>query len=125
MNPPSADTSTTTAKLAVELWKLLRAFERTVQLLPTEHQARSQAQLRFSAGRLDSLLTESGLVLAVFDGQPFEPNLPLSAVNGDEFASVDGLVVQQTIEPAVVSDGRVLVMGKVIIGKGGTDVSRD
>jgi hypothetical protein len=115
----------TMARLAVELWKLLRAFERAVPLLPNEHQARSQAQLRFSAGRLESFLAESGLVLAVFDGRPFEPNLPLSAVNGDEYAGVDGLVVQQTIEPAIVCDGRVLLMGKVIIGKGGTDVSRD
>lgn len=125
MSATSTLAQMTTAQFAVELWKLLRAFERAVQLLPTEHQARSQAQLRFSAGRLESLLNESGFVLGIFDGQSFEPNLPVSALNGDEFAGSDALTVQQTIEPAIVCDGRVVVMGKVIIGKGGKDVSRD
>jgi hypothetical protein len=62
----------TLAHLVVEYWKLLRAFERAIDRLPHEHVAKTAAQLRFSAGRLESLFKEGGLNLVTFDGQKFE-----------------------------------------------------
>ncbi len=115
------------ASLAVEFWKLLRSHERTLDHVPHEHLAKTQAQLRFSAGKLESLLKDAGLVLVVFRG-PFAANLPATAVNGDDFDGVDGtLFVERTVEPAVIEqDGiKVLRMGKVWLTKGNGDVSRD
>jgi hypothetical protein len=109
------NTSQTTAKLAVEYWKLLRAFERALERLPSEHAPRTAAQLRYSAGRLDSLLAEGGLNLVTFEGRPFEPNLPVTALNAEDFAGIVDLVVESTVEPAVVADMKVLLWGKVIV----------
>ncbi len=107
------------AKLVVEFWKLVRAYERSIPLLPPDHQTRAQAQLRFSANQLKSLLDEVQIVLVTFEGKTFEPNLPMSAVNADDFEDDDNLVVAQSIEPAIVQDGKVLLMGKVVLAKGG------
>jgi hypothetical protein len=108
-----------TAKMAVEYWKLLRAFDRAIERLPEEHRSKTAAQAKFSAGRLDALLRESGLNLATFEGKPFEANLPVAAVNIDDFESDDGLMVESTVEPAIVdADMQVLAMGKVILKKG-------
>lgn len=118
----------TLAHLAVEYWKLLRAFERTIDRLPHEHVSKTRAQLRYSAGRLDSLLGEGGLKLVTFDGQKFEPNIPARALNVEDFTEGDNLVIESTVEPAVVENMTVLFLGKVVIKRiedGGCDVSRD
>jgi hypothetical protein len=53
--------------------------------------------------------------LQAFDGLDFEVNLPASAVNGDEFHGKEAPIVERTLEPAVISDMRVLLMGKVLL----------
>jgi hypothetical protein len=122
------DNNMTLAHLAVEYWKLLKAFERTIGRLPQEHVARSTAQLRFSAGKLDSLLKDGGLNLVTFEGQKFEPNIPATALNVDDFADGEILTIETTVEPAVVENMNVLLLGKVVLKKfedGGCDVSRN
>jgi hypothetical protein len=118
--------SKTLAHLAVEYWKLLRALERTIDRLPHEHVAKTAAQLRFSAGKLDFLLKEGGLNLVTFDGQRFEPNIPATALNVDDFTDGGFLIIETTVEPAVVENMTVLLLGKVVLKKiedGRCDVS--
>ena len=88
--------SKTLAHLAVEYWKLLKAFERTIGRLPHEHVAKTTAQLRFSTGRLDALLKEADLNLVTFDGQKFEPNIPATALNVDDFTDGNILTIETT-----------------------------
>jgi hypothetical protein len=110
------DTRDTAARLAVELWKILRAFDSALTYIPPDRQPRLAAQLRFTRGRLDSLLAEAGLTLRSFEGQAYSPSLPATAVNADEVDGAAALLVTQTIEPSIVADGQVLLTGKVIIG---------
>lgn len=105
------------ALLAIEYWKLLRAFERAITRLPQEHVAKSAAQLRFSANRLDALLQEGGLNLVTFDGQAYEPNMAATALNADDFSGEERLVVDSTVEPALIEDMTVIVFGKVLLKK--------
>lgn len=107
----------TLAHLAVEYWKLLKAFERTIGRLPPEHVTKTTAQLRFSTGKLDSLLKEGGLNLVSFDGQIFEPSVPATALNAEDFADGDALTIEATVEPAVVENMNVLLLGKVVLRK--------
>ena len=116
----------TLAHLVVEYWKLLRAFERAIDRLPHEHVAKTTAQLRFSAGRLDSLLKEGGLNLVTFDGQKFEPNIPATALNAEDFTHGELLAIERTVEPAVIENMTVLLLGRVVLKRiedGGCDVS--
>lgn len=107
------------ANLAIELWKLIRSFEQALQMLPLDKQQKVKAQVRFSYNRLLSLLDDADLRMVSFDGKPFEPNLPVTAVNADDFDGVtENLVVKQTIEPAVVKETKVLVFGKVTLARG-------
>ena len=122
------DNNMTLARLAVEYWKLLRAFERTIGRLPHEHVAKTTAQLRYSVGKLDSVLEEGGLNLVTFEGQEFEPSIPATALNVSDFANSEILTIETTIEPAVVENMNVLLLGKVVLKKiedGGDDVSRN
>src|SRR5262245_20782782 len=100
------------AHLAVEYWKLLRAFERTPDQVAEEHKSKAAAQAKFSAGALDAILREAGLKLATFDGHAFVPNLPVAAINGSDFEGTADLVIETTVEPAIIEDMQVLAMVK-------------
>ena len=113
------------ARLAVDYWKLLRAFERLVADVSPEQAAKVEAQWRFSSSRLHAVLNEQGLVAASFDGQPYEPNLPVTAINTVEVAGQERLVIEQTIEPAIIDNTKVLLMGKVVLKRENGHVSRD
>ena len=45
----------------------------------------------------------------------FEVNLPASPINGDDFPNNVKAVVERTLEPAVISNMRVVSMGKVFL----------
>lgn len=106
-------------RMAIEYWKLNRALDKAVERLPDEHKSKTLAQSKFSSGRLDAFMKESGLNIVTFDGQRFEANLPATAINGDDFEGSDILVVEATIEPAIVDSAmKVVSMGKVILIKG-------
>jgi hypothetical protein len=114
------------ARMAVDYWKLLRAFDRAAARLPPEHRSKALAQLHYSAERLASHLRDAGLSLVTFEGQSFTANMPAAAINADDFAAEADLVVCDTIEPTVVQGVQVVLMGKVILAKEGEErVSRN
>ena len=87
--------------------------------MPDGTRERIASQARYAANRLDVLLGEQSMSLQAFEGLDFEVNLPASAVNADEFQGTEPSVVQRTLEPAVIADMRVLLMGKVILARKG------
>lgn len=105
--------------LAVEMWRVLRSFGRAVEHMPWVQQERVRAQLRYSERRLNAVLADRTLELVEFEGQEYEPNLPVTAVNGEDYRGAERLGVAQTLEPAVLSRGRVLRVGRVILERRG------
>ena len=103
------------ARLAVEYWKLLRSFEKAVDFAPLDARTRLSAQARYAASRLEALLQDANMKIVSFDGAEFEVNLSAIAINGEDLSGQDNLVVEQTIEPAIVFDMTVLLMGKVLL----------
>ena len=108
-------TETTLASLAVEYWKLLRVVERALEVVPEIAKERIASQVRYARSRLDALMLEQNMSLQTFDGMPFEVNLPASAINADEFQEANNSIVERTLEPAVLSNMRILLTGKVFL----------
>lgn len=101
--------------MIVEHWKLMRLVKR-VLLNPTlREQSKIASQLRYSENQFASITRKYGLKVVSFDGKSYEPNLPVIVVNEDEFRNNDGLMVDRTLEPAVVGADGVLSMAKVIV----------
>jgi hypothetical protein len=103
------------AHFAVEYWKLLRGFQRSIEFAPADAKPRLAAQARYAEGRLEALLKSAELNLVTFDGCPFEVNLPAVAVNGEDVAGTGDSVVELTIEPAIVDGTIVVLTGKVLL----------
>lgn len=105
----------TGAELAVDYWKLLKVCERLMVGLPEDRRKRVEAQLRFSASRLDTHLKALSVELHTFEGMPFGPELPAVAINADEFDSAENLLVESAIEPAVIIHDRVFQNARVML----------
>lgn len=115
MTKSSTDTSCTLVKLAVEYWRLLRAYDRIRADVGAEAGSRFAAQSRFALMKLDALLNEAGFRLAIFDGQPFYAGLPVRALNAEDFVEEDGLIIAYTNEPTILVEGRVVALGTVTL----------
>ena len=107
----------TAASLGVEFWKLIRSYERASVQLDQSQQQKAQAQIRYSGSRLSALMNDFEIELVAYDGRPFDANLPVSAVNDDEFPDTGGLVIDSTIEPTAIHKGSIVLPGKVTIKK--------
>jgi hypothetical protein len=104
-------------KLTTEYWRLLKLTERTVADVQNEKTASVAAQLRYSMSRLTTICAEGGLRLISYDREPYVPNLPVTVANSDETDSSGELIVERTVEPTIIADGQVVVMGKVFLKK--------
>jgi hypothetical protein len=109
------------ARLAVEYWKLLRSFERAIDLTSQDARVRLSAQARYAAGRLEALLSDAKMKIVSFDGMSFEVNLPAVAINGEDVSGLENVFVERTIEPAVIFDMNVILMGKVFLVQSSKD----
>lgn len=110
----------TVAGLAVEYWKLVRTSVKMAGMLSEAEARRFEGQLRFSARQLEVIMAGLGARLVEFDGEPYEDGIAAAADNSDEFDPGAALVVERTLEPAVVRDMRVLRRGRVLVSAAGT-----
>ncbi len=114
----SDDSERVFAGMAIDFWKLLRSYERLVMDAPAAATTRLEAQARFAAGRLAAHLESYGLQLVTFEGQPLSPQLPVVAINAEDLEGCDNLVIESTIEPAIVAGSRVVAVGRIIAREG-------
>ncbi|WP_062228475.1 hypothetical protein [Aureimonas frigidaquae] len=105
------------AALAVEYWKICRAFERLIASAPESQHNRLNSQARYAGERLTAILSENGMAVVDFDERAFEVGLAATAVNADDFHSDDDLVVERTLEPAVIFGTTPIATGKVFLRK--------
>jgi hypothetical protein len=108
---------TAIARLAVEYWRLLRLIERAVSAAPEHLRERLEAQAGHAIFRFETILKEQKMSIQEFDGMDFEVNLPASPINATDFPGDTRLVVERTIEPAIVCDMRVVLTGKVLLAR--------
>ena len=99
----------------VDYWKLLRSYERSASDLPDGKAEKIQAQIRYSSNRLEQLTREADIRLVCFDDEEYSPELPVTAINAEDLAGVAETMVERTIEPTLLSQGKVIHTGKVLL----------
>lgn len=88
--------------VAVEGWRLSRLFVRVVNKLDAGETGRYQNQLRHFLKKIDENLEASGLKLVNVEGLPYDAGMAASALNLEEFAPEDQLLVEQMVEPIIM-----------------------
>lgn len=104
------------AHLCVEYWKLARAALNAVDLINEKASRRLAAQVKYSERQLVVLSEQIGLNIIEFDGEEYFPGISASVDNANEFDEEIELIVTKTLEPAIVSDMKLLRKGRVLVG---------
>jgi hypothetical protein len=103
--------------LAVEGWRFTRAYLRLIAKLDAGDQNRFASQYRYFQKQLEDKLSLVGFRLVNIEGLPFDPGMAATAINLGDFLSEDKLIVDQMLEPIIMSENGVVKMGTVVLRK--------
>ena len=104
------------ADFLVDDYKFCRSFMSAVNKLYPEERKKYESAYMFHTNKTKELAQKMKLQMKIFDGADYNEGLPITALNTDEFDSAENLVIEQTIEPTVItSNGDIVHQGTVIL----------
>lgn len=103
--------------LALEAWRFQKLFARAMQKMDAGEALRFANQHRYFGRKIGECLQDVGLKLVSLEGQAYSAGHPVTAVNVADFGPDDELVIDQMIEPIVMSDGGLVRAGSVTLRK--------
>ena len=111
----SVDAEKSLIALAVESWRFSKVFERLAHRLDAVEIARYVSQLDYFRQRIEENLASIDLTLVNMEGHDFDPGMAVRALNLDDFAPDDTLVIEQMIEPIVMGSEGLRRQGAVLL----------
>jgi len=103
--------------LAIESWRFQKLFVRALTKLDAGESLRFSNQHRFYVKRIEECLAEAGFKLVSIEGQLYEPGAAVTALNLNDFNAEEELVIDQMIEPVVMSPSGLFRAGTVMLRK--------
>lgn len=103
--------------VAVESWRFSRLFVRVVSKLDAGESGRFLNQMRYFQKKVEESLNANGLKLVNVEGLPYDAGVAASALNLDDFAADDHLIVDQMLEPIVMGPNGLRREGSVMLRK--------
>ena len=103
--------------MAVEGWRFSRLFTRVISKLDAGESGRYLNQVRYFQKKMEESLDANGLRLVNVEGLPYDAGVAASALNLDEFAADDHLIVDQMLEPIVMGPEGLRREGSVMLRK--------
>lgn len=103
--------------LSIESWRLCRLFGRVLEKLDAGEAIRYANQIRYFLKNLEGHLESGGLKLVNLEGQPYDGGMAVTALNMEDFAPNDVLVVDRMVEPVVMASDGLRKQGTVMLRK--------
>jgi hypothetical protein len=102
--------------LAIEVWRLQERIKKMSLTIGKE-----DAASVFAMEKIREVFSQIGIEVRDFTGQPYNEGMSLDVLTSDYPAGENPphKVVQETINPAVYFDGKLVKMSQVILGKVG------
>ena len=106
----------TIAEILVEDFRFSRSYLSVVDKLFMEEKKKYESTYNFHHTKIAELAKNFHLRMVFFDGKEYNEGLPVTSLNIDEFGEEERLIVQQTIEPTILTaDGQIVKIGIVIL----------
>lgn len=115
--PLSDEGAQALALVASEWFKAARRLLRLAHEAVPARVERERAQLAYAQSRIEGVLAKNGLRMVTHDGAEYSPQIPAEPVNPEDFETEEGLMVQETLEPTVLFDGRVIARGRIVLAR--------
>lgn len=117
-NPITYETSQKALiNVAIESWRFSRLFARVLTKLDAGEAQRYANQFRFYLKQLEDNLELVGLKIANLEGQIFSTGMAATPLNIEDFETEDILIVDQMVEPVIMSSEGVVRSGTVMLRK--------
>jgi len=97
----------------IELTKAYWRLKRWVDKVDIDKKQSAYSSLR----KIEKYISDQGIQLITYDGQPYDIGLPVTNTDEDDFYNCDGAIIEQTIEPVIIRDNKIVNYGKVTLKK--------
>ncbi len=107
-------------EMVIESWRFVATFNRAIDSLSVEMQARYLTRSRFFTARLEQLMQQAGLALAPLNaGDAYDGGLPVKILNVDDFRPDVPFCIEQVVEPPIIGrSGELIRKGAVVLREG-------
>lgn len=101
--------------IATEAWRVGRLFERLLAEQDINKQGKYRAQFRWFQKKVENSLAGFGMRIENIEGHPFDTGVAATPLNIEEFGPNDELVIDQMLEPIIMSSNSVIRAGTVTL----------
>ena len=117
MDMESAALYTALVEIAAESWRFERALEKVLRRMDAMEADRFARQYSYFSTRVSHAMAQAGLTSLDLTGQLYDIGMAVQAINIEEFDEDEPLIITQMIEPVILSAGRVVKTGMVMLGR--------
>ena len=104
--------------MATESWRLFKFLERIQNSLDAKEQQRYQSKVRWFSKKVTETLEAAGLKIVDCEGQIYDPGIPATPLNLEDFQDEDNLHIIQMLEPIIIDyDGKIVKTGAILLGR--------
>lgn len=104
--------------MTVESWRLCAVLDRLLLSVDAKESQRYQSKVRWFLKKAMEALATAGLHISDYTGQVYDPGIPATPINLEDFESTDDLVVVHMLEPVILDEnGNVVKTGTILLGK--------
>lgn len=101
--------------IACEFYKFGTVCTRMVDRLQERDSKRFAGKYDWFFHRLVEICEESGIRIVDFSGKDYDPGIPVTVTNMDEFGPEDELYIKSMTEPTIMKNGEVIKYGTVVL----------
>lgn len=98
-----------------EFYKFNGTFNRMLSRVPNYETQRYLSKYLWVKKKITELADSIEIQINDFTGMDFDPGLPISVLNIDEFEADDELVISQMLEPVILKSGKLLKSGTALV----------
>lgn len=117
------DTTKQIIDFAVEEYRFLKSYSSLLNKILPEERQKYKATYDFHIKKIQEIMEECKLKIVELENKEFNDGLSIIALNMEDFNKEDKLIIQQVIEPLIIStiDGTIMKSGTVILEKKNED----
>lgn len=104
--------------IAIEYWRLMKVLDRLLNTLDVNERQRYLSKIRWFSKKTEEALRAADLSIVNYEGHSYDPGIPASPINLEDFLPDDKLYITQMLEPVIVdAEGNVVKTGTIGLGR--------
>ena len=106
-------------ELIVEEYRFLKSYTSLMSKLLKDELPKYTSIYNYHIDKLDEIMNKHNIKIVDLVGKPYDDGLSINPLNIEDFNKDDKLVIEQILEPLIVStiDGKIIKSGTVILSK--------